>query len=67
MVKLLGYVASTPYFDQQPYVINGASDLMIKIFGEKGKHAHSAIGKNALPFGTLVEIEMIVEVDGEEK
>ena len=66
VVKLLGFVASTPDFDQQPYVINGASDLLIKIFGEKGKHARSAIGTNILPFGTPVEIEMIVEVEGEE-
>ncbi len=66
VVKLLGFVASTPEFDQQPYVINGASDLLIKIFGEKGKHARSAIGTNILPFGTPVEIEMIVEVDKRE-
>ncbi len=65
VVKLLGFVASTPDFDQQPYVINGASDLLIKIFGEKGRHARSAIGTNVLPFGTPVEIEMIVEVEQE--
>ena len=63
VVKLLGFVASTPEFDQQPYVINGASDLLIKIFAKKGKHARSAIGTNVLPFGTPVEIEMIVEVE----
>jgi len=63
VVKLLGFVASTPEFDKQPYVINGASDLLIKIFGEKGRHARSAIGTNILPFGTPVEIEMIVEVE----
>jgi len=63
VVKLLGFVASTPDFDQQPYVINGASDLLIILFGEKGKHARSAIGTNVLPFGTPVEIEMIVEVE----
>jgi len=67
VVKLLGFVASTPEFDQQPYVINGASDLLIKIFAKKGKHARSAIGTNVLPFGTPVEIEMIVEVEEEEK
>lgn len=67
VVKLLGFVASTSEFDQQPYVINGASDLLIKIFGEKGKHARSAIGTNILPFGTPVEIEMIVEVEQEEE
>jgi len=63
VVKLLGFVASVPEFDQQPYVINGASDLLIKIFGEKGRHARSAIGTNILPFCTPVGIEMIVEVD----
>jgi len=67
VVKLLGFVASTPEFDQQPFVINGASDLLIKIFGEKGRHARSAIGTNILPFGTPVEIEMIVEVEEEER
>jgi len=65
VVKLLGFVASVPEFDQQPYVINGASDLLIKIFGENGRHARSAIGTNILPFGTPVEIEMIVEVEKE--
>lgn len=65
VVKLLGFVASAPGFDQQPYVINGASDLLIKAFGEKGKHARSAVGTNELPFGAPVEIEMIVEVEKE--
>ena len=63
IVKLLGFVASAPEFDQQPYVINGASDLLMDAFGEKGKHARSAIGVNELPFGTPVEIEMIVEIE----
>jgi len=65
VVKLLGFVASVPEFDQQPSVINGASDLLIKVFGEKGRHARSAIGTNVLPFGMPVEIEMIVEVEKE--
>lgn len=62
VVKLLGFVASEPGFDQQPYVINGASRLLIQLFGENGKHARAAIGTNELPFGTPVEIEMIVEL-----
>ena len=66
VVKLLAFVASVPEFDQQSYIINGASDLLIKIFGEKGRHARSAIGTNILPFGTPVGIEMIVEVEEEE-
>ena len=63
IIKLLGFVACTPEFDQQPKVINGASDLLLKIFGKQGEHARSAIGTNALPSNMLVEIEMIVEVD----
>lgn len=63
IVKLLGFVAGTPEFDQQPSVINGASDLLLTIFGERGQHARSAIGTNALPSNMPVEIEMIVEVE----
>ena len=63
IVKLLGMVNSVPDFGEQPYVINGASDLLTKIFGDKiGKHARSAVGLGALPFGISVEIEMIVEI-----
>ena len=63
IVKLLGMVNSAPDFGEQPYVINGASDLLTKIFGEDvGKHARSAVGLGALPFGISVEIEMIVEI-----
>jgi enamine deaminase RidA (YjgF/YER057c/UK114 family) len=50
-------------FKDQPKVINGYSDLMVEIFGEKGKHARSAVGMNALPFNIAVEIEVIVEVE----
>lgn len=63
VVKLLGFVQSAEGFKDQPFVMNGASDLLIEIFGEKGKHARSAIGTNELPFNTPVEIELIVEVD----
>lgn len=61
-VKLLGFVACTNDFHQQPKIINGASDLLIEIFGEKGVHARSAIGTNSLPFNIPVEIETIVEI-----
>src|SRR5687767_54843 len=61
VVKLLGIVASAPGFNRQPEVINGASDLLIEIFGDRGRHARSAIGVNELPFDTPVEIEMIVQ------
>ncbi|WP_082232984.1 RidA family protein [Halobacillus massiliensis] len=63
VVKLLAFVNSAPGFVQQPYVINGASELLEEIFGEKGQHARSAIASNELPFNTPVEIEMIVEVE----
>ncbi|NOU71341.1 RidA family protein [Paenibacillus sp. LMG 31458] len=62
IVKMLGFVNSAPGFGDQPYVINGASDLLVAVFGEKGKHARSAIGTSDLPFHTPVEIELIVEV-----
>jgi enamine deaminase RidA (YjgF/YER057c/UK114 family) len=62
VVKLLGFVASVDGFNRQPWVMNGASELLIKLFGDKGKHARSAIGTNELPMGIPVEVEMIVRV-----
>jgi enamine deaminase RidA (YjgF/YER057c/UK114 family) len=62
IVKVLGMVNCTPEFSDQPKVINGFSDLMVKVFGDKGKHARSAVGMNALPGGMAVEVEMIVEL-----
>ncbi|GIW12917.1 MAG: hypothetical protein KatS3mg062_0356 [Tepidiforma sp.] len=62
IVKLLGMVRCTPDFGQMPAVINGASDLMVDIFGERGRHARSAVGMHDLPFGMPVEIEMVVEL-----
>ena len=62
VVKLLGWVNSAPDFDQQPFVINGASELLLKVFGEKGKHARSAVSAHVLPFNIAVEVEMVVEV-----
>ena len=63
IVKVLGLVNSSPDFYDQPKVINGYSDLMVEIFGEKGKHARSAIGVASLPMNIAVEVEMIVEVE----
>ena len=63
IVKLLGMVNSAPDFGQQPEVINGASDLLTELYGERGRHARSAVGMAALPRGIAVEIEMVVEVD----
>jgi enamine deaminase RidA (YjgF/YER057c/UK114 family) len=62
IVKLLGMVNCTANFTDQPNVINGASDLVVEVFGDNGKHARSAVGMNALPLNIAVEIEMIVEV-----
>lgn len=62
VVKLSGYVASDPTFTQQPLVVNGASELLINIFGEKGKHARVAVGAAALPLNAPVEIELFVEI-----
>ena len=62
IVKVLGMVNCTPEFAEPPKVINGASDLFVAVFGEKGRHARSAVGMNALPMGIPVEIEMIVEI-----
>lgn len=62
IVNLHGFVNSADGFVRQPMVINGASDLLLEIFGEKGKHSRCALSANELPFNTPVEIEMIVEV-----
>lgn len=62
IVKVNGYIASAPEFGDQPYVLNGASELLVDIFGEAGKHARAALGINELPFGTPIEIEMVVEI-----
>ncbi len=64
VVKLVGFVNSAPDFIDQPTVINGASDLMVEVFGDKGRHARSAVGVAALPLGVAVEVEAILEVTG---
>ena len=63
IVKVLGMVNCTDTFTDQPKVINGFSDLMVNVFGDKGKHARSAVGMNSLPSNIAVEIEMIVELE----
>lgn len=63
IVKVKGMVNSTADFYDQPKVINGCSDLLVKIFGEKGKHARAAVGMVSLPNNIAVEIEMIVELE----
>jgi enamine deaminase RidA (YjgF/YER057c/UK114 family) len=62
IVKVLGMVNGTPDFADQPKVINGCSDLFVEVFGEKGRHARSAVGMGSLPGNITVEIECIVEV-----
>jgi len=62
IVKLLGWVNSAPDFNQQPAVINGASELLEQVFGERGRHARSAVSAHTLPFDIAVEIEMIAQV-----
>ncbi|HEY4136415.1 MAG TPA: RidA family protein [Alphaproteobacteria bacterium] len=61
-VKLGGFVNSTPDFAEQPAVINGASDLLVQIFGDRGKHARAAVGVASLPFGVAVEVDAVVEI-----
>lgn len=63
VVKVLGMVNSAPEFYDQPKVINGCSDLLTQVFGEKGRHARSAVGMASLPGNLAVEIEMIVELE----
>jgi enamine deaminase RidA (YjgF/YER057c/UK114 family) len=62
VVRVVGYVASVPTFTQQPAVVNGASEFLLQVFGENGKHARSAVGMAVLPLNAAVEIELTVEV-----
>lgn len=63
IVKIVALVHSTPEYEEQHLVANGASQLLLDVFGQRGRHARSAFGVAQLPFGVCVEIEMIVEVD----
>jgi enamine deaminase RidA (YjgF/YER057c/UK114 family) len=62
VVKVTGFVNSTPEFTDQPQVINGASDLLVQVFGDAGKHARAAVGVSSLPRGVAAEVEAVVEV-----
>jgi enamine deaminase RidA (YjgF/YER057c/UK114 family) len=62
IVKVTGFVASAPDFTDQPLVVNGASELLVEVFGDAGRHARSAVGVAALPRDTPVEVELIAEV-----
>jgi enamine deaminase RidA (YjgF/YER057c/UK114 family) len=64
IVKVVGFVASAPGFNGQPQVINGASELLIEVLGEDGRHARSAVGVAELPLNVPVEVELIAEIRG---
>jgi len=65
IVRLAVFVNSAPGFTEQPKVANGASDLMVEIFGEAGKHVRAAVGVNELPLNTAVEVELMAEIRGD--
>jgi enamine deaminase RidA (YjgF/YER057c/UK114 family) len=62
VVKLTAYVASSATFTDQPLVVNGASDLLVEVFGDKGRHARAAVGVASLPKNASVEVELIVQI-----
>ena len=66
IVRLAVYVCSAPGFTDQPKVANGASELMVEVFGENGRHVRAAVGANELPLGAAVEVELMAEVQGVE-
>jgi enamine deaminase RidA (YjgF/YER057c/UK114 family) len=61
-VNIVGFVNAAPDFGDHPKVVNGASDLVVKVFGEPGRHARSAVGMGSLPFGVAVEVEGVFEI-----
>lgn len=63
IVSVNGYVTATPDFPDTPSIINGASDLLVEIFGEAGRHVRAAIGVSSLPRNALVELQMVVEIE----
>ena len=63
LVKIVGFVNSTPDFSDQPKVMNGASDFLVEALGDRGRHARSAVGVAGLPFGVAVEVEAVFEVE----
>jgi enamine deaminase RidA (YjgF/YER057c/UK114 family) len=62
IVKLTGFVAAVPAFTDHPAVMNGCSDLLVEVFGDKGRHSRSAVGVTALPLDASVEVEAIMEI-----
>jgi enamine deaminase RidA (YjgF/YER057c/UK114 family) len=62
VLRLGGFVNCTPEFTEMPQVVNGASDLMVQVFGDAGKHARAAVGVSSLPLGVAVEVEAMFEL-----
>lgn len=62
IVKVVGFVNAVPEFADHPKAVNGASDLLVEVFGDKGKHARSAVGSGSLPLNVAVEVEAIAEI-----
>ena len=62
VIKLGGFVNSTPEFTDQPKVVNGASDLMVEVFGDKGRHSRAAVSAGSLPMGVAVEVDAVAEI-----
>lgn len=65
IVKLTAWVSSAPGFNRQPFVVNGASELLQQVFGDRGQHARSAVGTNELPFDWTVELELVAQLCNE--
>ena len=63
VVKLTGFVNASPEFTDHPQVMNGASDLMVEVFGDKGRHARAAVGVSSLPMGCAVEVDAILLIE----
>ena len=63
VLKLNGFVNATQDFEQHPAVVNGCSDLMVEVFGDRGRHARSAVGSSSLPFQVAVEVEAIIAIE----
>ena len=64
VVRVVGYIQSDPQFHDQPKGLNGASELLLELFGERGRHSRSAVGVSALPLDALCEVELVVELGG---
>lgn len=67
VVSVLGMIRAAPDFMEHPKVMDGASDLLVALFGERGRHARAAVGMTSLPFGTAIEIQMTVAIRGQEE